>query len=229
MTENEINEYKITLLVPDKDFRETLKMLFAYSFEFEVTGLFKSLAELGSAKALLPDIILAEIPGAAEVKRIKKICPAIPVVVITGTEADEKIVELFTAGASHYIFKGSEPAVYLNTLKDVLEQKIKISDSVIKSLLSHKNYTAGTSADLSMLTPREKDILHFLSKGASYKEIASELTISVDTVKRHCYNMYQKLGVDNKIEAINKVLYPPPPAPFRPPYPPGSNQIDNTQ
>ncbi|MFT3750925.1 MAG: response regulator transcription factor [Agriterribacter sp.] len=206
MTENEINEYKIMLLVPDKDFRETLKMLFVYSFEFEVTGLFKSLAELESEKALLPDIILAEIPGTAEVKRIKKEFPAIPIVVITGSEAVEKMVELFAAGASHYIFKGSEPAVYLDTLKEVLEDKIKISDSIIKNLITHKNNIVETSAQLPMLTAREKDILHYLSKGSPYKEIASELKISVDTVKRHCYNIYQKLGVDNKVEAINKVF-----------------------
>jgi DNA-binding NarL/FixJ family response regulator len=206
MTENEINEYQITLVVPDKDFRETLKMLFAYSFEFEVTGLFKNPAELESGKAVLPDIILAEIPGAGEVKRIKKIFPSIPLVVITSNEADEKIVELFAAGIAHYIFKGSEPAAYLNALKEVLEEKVKISDSVIKSLLAARHAAPQTSADLSILTSREKDILLLLSKGLSYKEIAVELKISVDTVKRHCYNIYQKSGVDNKIGAINKLL-----------------------
>jgi DNA-binding NarL/FixJ family response regulator len=204
--EAEINRYTIVVVTPDTNFREILKLLLAYSFEFEVTGLFKKVKELDPTKMTKPDIILAETAGAAEMTRIKKTFPDTPVVAIISDETDEKIVKLFTAGAAHYIFKGSEPAVYLNTLKDTLEEKVKISDSVIKRLLAVKHTDTETSADLSMLTSREKDILLLLSKGLSYKAIAVELKISVDTVKRHCYNIYQKSGVDNKIGAINKLL-----------------------
>jgi len=204
--EAEINRYTIIIITPDTNFREILKLLLAYSFEFEVTGLFKKVKELEPAKMPKPDIVVAETAGTAEMARIKKIFPDTPVVAITGDETDEKILKLLAAGAAHYIFKGSEPAAYLNTLKETLEERVKISNSVIKRLLAVKNADTETSADLSLLTSREKDILLLLSKGLSYKAIAVELKISVDTVKRHCYNIYQKSGVDNKIAAINKLL-----------------------
>jgi len=177
-----------------------------YSFEFKVTGAFKKVNEPGFAKITSPDIILADIADIKEVSGMKRIFPDVPVVAITADERSETVIQLFTSGISQYIFKGSEPAVYLNTLKEVVEEKIKISDVVIKSLLAVKPAGTETSADLSLLTSREKDILLLLSEGLSYKEIAAALKISIDTVKRHCYNIYQKSGVDNKIGAINKLL-----------------------
>ncbi|WP_240628095.1 response regulator transcription factor [Terrimonas sp.] len=205
MTQSKITEYTIAVIVPDADFRETLKMLFDYSFEFEITGLFKKVNELVSSKTPNPDIVLTEITDIDEVAIIKKIFPSSPLVIITGDETGERIVQLFAAGAAHYIFKGSEPTVYLNTLKEVLEEKVKISDSVIKSLLAAKSSdNKPTPEALAILTLREKDILNLLAKGLPYKEIAHNLSISIDTVRRHCFNIYDKLQVSNRTEALNK-------------------------
>jgi DNA-binding NarL/FixJ family response regulator len=60
------------------------------------------------------------------------------------------------------------------------------------------------SPEISILTAREKEIIELLSKGLLYKEIAFQLSISIDTVKRHCFNIYEKLHVGNRTEAINK-------------------------
>lgn len=199
-----MSEYKIIVIEPDDDFRETLKLLLDYSFEFEVSGLFKTCSAIKPGKPLKPDIILAGITEKAELVKIKKLFPQMPVVAITADDTDENIVKLLASGAAHCIFKGSEPAIYLSTLKEVLTNNIKIRDSVIKKVLDPVN-AAGITGDAD-LTSREKEILRLLARGTTYKIISGELFISLETVKTHCHNIYKKLGVKNKTEAINKVL-----------------------
>lgn len=198
-----MNAYKIVVIESDDDFRETLKLLLDYSFEFEVSGLFEACSAIKPGKPLKPDIILAGITEKTELIKTKKLFPQAPVVAITADDTDENIVKLLASGAAHCIFKGSEPVIYLAVLKEVLTNNIKIRDSVIKKVLD-PFHAAGIAGDVD-LTSREKEILRLLARGTTYKTISGELFISLETVKRHCHNIYQKLGVKNKTEAINKV------------------------
>ncbi|MBW7893005.1 MAG: response regulator transcription factor, partial [Chitinophagaceae bacterium] len=83
---------------------------------------------------------------------------------------------------------------------------IKIRDSVIKKVLDPVNTAGITGGQDVDLTSREKEILRMLARGTTYKTISDQLFISLETVKTHCHNIYKKLGVKNKTEAINKVL-----------------------
>ncbi|MBX3257777.1 MAG: response regulator transcription factor [Chitinophagaceae bacterium] len=202
-----MNNHKILIIEPDTDFRESLKILMNYSYEFEVAGSFKKLSEVNISPQTTPDIILAALNKTSDTARLKRHFPSVPLVVITADNTNETLVETLSQGAAHCIFKGSEPALYLSTLKDVLSNSIKIPDSVVKDILA----TATTLSEAALngnnsLTSREKEILKLLAKGATYQLISAKLFISLETVKRHCHNIYKKLGVKNKTEAINKVM-----------------------
>jgi len=201
-----MSEYKIVVIEPDDDFRETLELLLNYSFEFEVIGLFKKCSAIKPGRSLNPGIVLAGITEISELAKIQKLFSQTPVVAITTDETDKNIVKLLASGAAHYIFKGSEPAVYLSTLKEVVTNNIKIRDSVIKKVLDPVNTAGITGGQDVDLTSREKEILRMLARGTTYKTISDQLFISLETVKTHCHNIYKKLGVKNKTEAINKVL-----------------------
>ncbi len=201
-----MNEYKIIVIEPDDDFREMLEFMLNYSFEFEVIGLFKNCSTINPSRLLNPGIVLAGISETRELAKIKKLFFEIAVVAITPDETDKNIVRLLTSGAAHYIFRGSEPAVYLSTLKEVVTNNIKIRGSVIKKALDPINVAGIMGSQDGNLTFREKEILQMMALGNTYKTISEQLFISLETVRRHCYNTYKKLGVKNKTEAINKVL-----------------------
>jgi len=200
-----MSDYKIVVIEPDDDFRETLRLLLNYSFEFEVSGLFKKCSAIKRGSSLNPCIVLADITKISELEKIRKLFSQTPVVVITTDETDNNIINLLNCGATHYIFKGSEPAIYLSTLKEVLTNHIKFPDYVLRRLLNPVHSAETVSRAYVDLTSREKEILNMLSEGITYRQIADHLCISLETVKRHCHNIYTKFGVRNKTEAINKV------------------------
>lgn len=198
-----MEQYQIIVFEPDPDFRESLALMLNYSFEFKITGRFKNSKTKLSGR-LTADIILASVYDLEELMRIKKLFPKTPVVAITTDETDAAIVSLLISGAAHYIFKGSEPGVYLSTLKEVLTGEIKIKDSVVRKLMTSGG-VAISSVMQTDLTSRERQILSMLASGFTYQKISEGLFISIETVKRHCHNIYKKLGVKNRTEAVNKV------------------------
>ncbi len=201
-----MTEYKIIIIEPEDCFRESLRLLMDYSFEFNVARALKNVAGDTLAKAGMPDIILTGIEKKKELEMLVRQFPGVPVVVITSDENDDHMVELLSAGAAHYIFKGSEPAFYLSILKEVLTNNIKIPDSVVKKLIRSQKPGALPGSSIPGLTSRENELLGLLAKGYTYRAISEKLFISMETVKRHCHNIYKKLEVKNRTEAINKVV-----------------------
>lgn len=195
----------ILIIEPDTSFGESLKLLMDYSYEFEVTGVFEKMKEAIGVKKI-PDIILIEVNDKNDPTKLKNHFPGVPFVVITNSETDQAFVDTLSMGASYCIFKGSEPAVYLSILNNVLENAVTIPDKVVKKMLLSTNASVATLNENEQLTTREKEILQLLAKGATYKNISAQLFISLETVKRHCHNIYKKLGVSNRTEAINMVL-----------------------
>ena len=122
-------------------------------------------------------------------------------------EDDEKIFEALSAGASGYILKKTEPQKLLESIKELHEGGAPMSSQIARKVVAtfqNKNTTTGPVNSLGVLSKREKEILEKLSKGLLYKEIADELFISAQTVRKHVYHIYEKLHVGNRIEAVNK-------------------------
>jgi DNA-binding NarL/FixJ family response regulator len=158
---------------------------------------------------LVPNIVIADInlPGKSGIEcvaAIKEVVPAIQFIMFTIYEDNDQVFEAIKAGANGYILKNTKPAKILEALVDLSEggspMSAKIARKVIASMQTNKQ-----STDIATLTARENEVLQLLSKGFLYKEIADKLEIATSTVKRHLSHVYQKLQVQNKTEAINKM------------------------
>ena len=122
-------------------------------------------------------------------------------------EDDENIFEAIKAGASGYILKKTPPHKVLEAIRELSEGGSPMSSSIARRVIQHFQKTQLT-VDVShnqLLTPREKEILDLLSKGYFYKEIADQLGTSTGTVRQQIHKIYEKLHVQNRTEALNKV------------------------
>jgi DNA-binding NarL/FixJ family response regulator len=122
-------------------------------------------------------------------------------------EDNDKIFHSILAGASGYILKNTSPARLLDFIKETYEGGAPMSPSVATKVLKFvAQQTSSTQPDNFNLTEREKEILSYLVKGMSYKMIAAACFISIDTVRGHISNIYKKLHVHSKGEAIVTAL-----------------------
>ncbi len=156
---------------------------------------------------VLMDIHLGGMNGIEVVRELKPTCPDILFMMCTIYEEDEKIFEALSAGASGYITKKTAPAKMLEAIRELYEGGAPMSSQIARkvvSAFSAKNAHPAEGEGLDVLSKRELEILEMLSKGLVYKEIAAELFISSETVRKHVYNIYNKLHVSNRIEAVNK-------------------------
>jgi two-component system, NarL family, response regulator LiaR len=153
------------------------------------------------------DINLPGMQGPELVRWIRHNAPATLCLMCTAYDEDEKVFQSLQAGAHGYLLKSASPADIIDALQELHAGGSPMSSQVARKVVSSFNTpsTPSPSAILPELTDRENDILSLLAKGLLYKEIAAERSISIATVKRHCFNIYQKLHVKNRTEAINKL------------------------
>ncbi len=163
-------------------------------------------------KVVLMDINLGGgIDGIECVRILKESNPEILFMMCTVLEEDEKIFEALTAGASGYILKKTAPAKMLEAIKELTDGGAPMSSQIARKVVAafqHKpavlESSPVTQDHLEALSRREKEILEMLAKGLLYKEIAEQIFISPETVKKHVYHVYEKLHVTNRIEAVNR-------------------------
>ncbi len=159
-----------------------------------------------------PDIVLMDIemPGingieAVKILRDKK--PELKILMQTIFEENEKIFQSICAGASGYILKNTSPSRILDAIKETYDGGAPMSPSIATKVLKMVQSPAASSKDYSFnLTVRENEVLTCLVKGMSYKLIADACFISIDTVRGHIRNIYEKLHVHSKSEAVAKAI-----------------------
>ena len=156
---------------------------------------------------VLMDINLGGINGIEVVRILKEEMPDILFMMCTIYEEDEKIFEALSAGASGYVLKKTAPDKLLDAIKELYEGGAPMSSQIARKVVTtfqNKTSSIASPDSLGILSRREKEILEMLSKGLLYKEIADQLFISPQTVRKHVYHIYEKLHVGNRIEAVNK-------------------------
>jgi len=159
-------------------------------------------------KEAQPDVVIMDInmPGISGIECISKIkddCPATQFMIFTIYENDEKVFNALAAGASGYLLKKTSPEKILEAIIELNKGGSPMSTQIARKVINHFKESNVPGHD--SLTKKENEILNLLSKGFLYKEIAAKLSISVGTVTQHIHNIYEKLHVTNKTEAINKV------------------------
>ncbi len=199
---------KVAVIEDLANYRNALKVLFSGSEGFECVAAFENAEtaqkELpaGQPDIALIDINLPGINGIELVRFIRKESPATLCMMCTAYDDDEKIFKALEAGAHGYILKSTAPAKLLEAIIDLKNGGSPMSNEVARKVVM--TFNKKPNPDLEQLTRRENELLELLVQGLLYKEIAIRLDISIETVKRHCFNIYQKLHVSNRSEAIHK-------------------------
>lgn len=211
----------ITVCIVDdnKDIRTALEQIVLMSDELKLLGSFASAAEaMAHIPILRPNVVLMDInlgegeTGIDCVRQMKGDNPDILFMMCTVYEDDEKIFEALSAGANGYVLKKTAPQKLLEAIKELHDGGSPMSSQIARKVVAAFQLRAAESqhsensiaASLSVLSNREKEILELLAKGMLYKEIAAKLFISQETVRKHVYHIYEKLHVNNRVEAINK-------------------------
>lgn len=154
----------------------------------------------------LLDIDMPLLNGIELVRRIKAINPAIQCLMCTIYEDSDRIFKALEAGASGYILKKSSSSQLLSAIREIYHGGAPMSSEIARRVVQFFNQSKKTyQFEKYALSQRETEILLQLEKGFLYKEIAAFLNISIETVRRHVHNIYDKLHVSNRTEALNKV------------------------
>jgi DNA-binding NarL/FixJ family response regulator len=193
-----------------KEIREGLKILINLSEGFSCENVY-STAELAllalpqtKTDVVLMDINLPGISGIECVKQLKPLCPETQFIMSTVYEDDENIYESLKAGATGYLLKKTVPSRILEAITEVYEGGSPMSTQIARRVIA--SFQKEDDIDTSeLLTLREKEILKNLAEGLRYKEIAAKLKISIETVRTHARRIYEKLHVQSRTEALNKV------------------------
>lgn len=204
----------ITLaIVEDLDeVRDGLKNFLALSNEFTILDTFKTAEEAVHCIPILkPDIVIMDISlpgmnGIECIRQVKDKSPGTQFMMFTVYENDEKVFESLKAGASGYLLKNTGLVQLLESLKELYNGGSPMSANIARKLVNVFLENQKRAEALEELSPRENEILQLLAKGLLYKEIAHHLSISVATVRQHIHNIYEKLHVQNRTEAINKTF-----------------------
>ena len=200
---------KVTIFEDNKSLRLGLYQLINGSEGFQCVGAFEDcLNLLQNIEETKPDVVLMDIQmpginGIEAVRMLREKYPALKILMQTIFEESDKIFQSILAGASGYILKNTSPTRILDFIKETYEGGAPMSPSVATKVLKIiAQQTPSATEHNFNLSEREKEILSCLVKGMSYKLIADACYISIDTVRGHIRNIYDKLHVHSKGEAI---------------------------
>lgn len=203
---------KVAIIEDQQDIREGLGFLISSTNGYSCTGCFETFEDaLANIDAALPDIVLVDIglPGMSGIEGIrilKQQFPDLRLVTLTVYEDNQRIFDALCAGASGYLLKKTPPARLLEYLKDVMSGGASMSPEVASQVIALFRETRPPATADYHLTPHEVRLLKMLVEGHGYKTIAAELGSSVNTIGFHMQNIYRKLQVHSKSEAVSKVL-----------------------
>jgi DNA-binding NarL/FixJ family response regulator len=161
--------------------------------------------------ALAPDVVVMDInlpdgSGIDGTERIKRLIPDTQVLIFTIYEDDEQIFRALEAGASGYLLKRTAPEELINAIREITQGGVPMTGQVARRIIQSFRKRAPSIDSIEPLTHREVEVLQHLAKGLVTKEIARDLRITTETVNSHLKNIYGKLHVRTRTEAVLKFL-----------------------
>lgn len=196
----------IAIVEDDNEIRQTLTLIIDGSKGFSCKYAFPDGESAIASLANLPiDVVLMDIdlPGKSGIevtREMKKKCPDLDFIMLTVQSDDDSIFKSLCVGASGYLLKDTNPADLLVHIKEVYEGGSPMSSQIARRIISSFRIIENP------LSKRETEVLRMLSKGMNYREVADELFLSPHTIKTHIKNIYTKLHVNNRAEAIYKAI-----------------------
>jgi DNA-binding NarL/FixJ family response regulator len=207
-----IKVHRVVIIEDDSQLRESFCELLASVEGWRVTDRFgRAETAIPAIRADPPDLAIVDIqlPGLSGiecVRQLKPFCQDTQFLMVTAHDDTERVFESLAAGASGYLLKRDVPTRLLESLEDVLAGGAPMSSAIARKVIQHFQQPAKPDREDFNLSSREEETLDLLTKGARYKEIADELGIGITTVRFHLNNIYRKLHVSSRTEAVVKYL-----------------------
>ncbi len=203
---------QIAMLEDNDGIRNTLVSLFNKHENLHCVADFDNPNEAVRAlPPLKPDVVLVDIhmPGGSGIEAIRQLKPILPetqFIVFSVFEDNDNIFDALTAGATGYLVKSTPLDKIIEAIHEVYQGGSPMSSRIARKIVANFQTKKSEAKQLEILTAREQEILNYLSKGFRYKEIASSMFISIETVRTHIRNIYEKLQVSSRTDALNKVF-----------------------
>ncbi len=203
---------QILIYEDNGDLRESLGNLLQLEENYIVAGSFPDCTKVEEqVKTLKPDVILMDIDmpgmnGIEAVRKIRTFDQTVQIIMITVFDDNNHVYDALYAGANGYLLKQYISDKVISSIQEVLQGGAPMSPSIARMVIDNMQKPLGKTGSDYQLTGREKEILQLLSKGNSFKIIAADLNISIDTVRTHIKRIYDKLHVRSQIEAVSKAI-----------------------
>jgi DNA-binding NarL/FixJ family response regulator len=203
---------KVLIYEDNPQLREGLEMLIESGDDFEVLASFKNCANvLEEVEAFEPDVILLDIDmpvvnGIEGLKKIRSVNSSVRILMLTVFDDNKNVFEAIKNGANGYLLKKTPPETLLNYIRDVYSGGAPMTSTIASQVLQMFSSLHNEEGADYNLSDREKEVLQLLVNGYSYKMIASEMFIAIDTVRSHIKKIYEKLHVNSKSEAVAKAF-----------------------
>lgn len=203
---------KVAIIDDNPQYRTTISIILQLNENLHLVHRMPDCEEMfGLFMAELPDVVLMDIDmpgmnGIEAVWQLKKTWPELKIIMLTVFEDDEKIFGAIKAGANGYLLKKDSPQKIIDAILGVINGESPMNGVIATKVLDYFQKKNRTRSELeeSNLTQKEKEILQLLVQGNSYKELASAIHISVETLNTHIKNIYRKLNVHSRSELAAK-------------------------
>ncbi len=198
---------RLAIVEDNAAYRKALKTFISRETDIEIVYVNDSLADIAALIALVPDVIIMDIDlpktsGIEGVQIIKQAIPDANIFMLTVFEDEEKIFQSIKAGALGYLLKKDSPDKIIDAIRSIYKGESVMNGQIARKILDYFSRSTNKKADIGdyNLTKREKEILLLLIDGLSYKEIAAQCFISIDTLFSHIRKIYSKLNVHSRSE-----------------------------
>jgi DNA-binding NarL/FixJ family response regulator len=202
----------VAIVEDDAPLRSSISGILQRAPECRCVGAFASAEEaLREIPTLLPQVVLMDInlPGMDGVQCVRRLADVIPkaqILMLTVHEDTDTIFESLSAGAAGYLLKPVRAAELLGAVKDVYAGGAPMTSNIARKVVQSFKRAGSEPDESKQLSPRERDVLDYLVKGYSYKEVADQMKISYSTVHTHIEHIYHKLHVQSRAQAVAKYL-----------------------
>jgi DNA-binding NarL/FixJ family response regulator len=203
----------VAIIEGDCRCRAALAGYLSASTGFHCAGSYEALEPaLGELPCLWPDVILFDIELAQQgnweaLAKLREIAPGIPIVMLVAAEEPARILRALSEGACGYFNRPQAPASLLLTIAEIARGGSPVSSLIARQLVGLLQQRLPVKPSVGQLSLREREVLECLAKGFQYKQIAEQMTISIDTVRTYIRRLYAKLQVGSRTQAVVKGCY----------------------